>query len=211
MAIVRLTRLEDLVSLSQLAQILQGSEVGSEPASKASVPASLAARAAEAEAAKKKPSEPDDKLAGQPLTPETVKRIWTEVLNQIGPFLGRELEKAGLPAIFGPNRLVLHFPQAYNRQYQFCSDAGRLSRVIDVLERATGQNWDLRLEVGGTNGEARPISPAPVEAVIAAPIVQHPLLQSAIDVLGARLLKIDEGFGQGVAASAEPESDAEDQ
>jgi DNA polymerase-3 subunit gamma/tau len=210
MAIVRLTRLEDLVSLAQLAQMLQSGEVSSEPASKPAVPASLAARAADAEAAKKKSSDPDHNLAGRPLTLDSLKRIWTDVLNQIGPFLGRELEKAGLPAISGPNRLVLHFPQAYNRQYQFCSDPGRLSRVIDALERATEQNWDLRLEVGGTNGEVRPSSP-PVEAVMSAPVVQHPLLQSAIDVLGARLLKVDEGFGQAVAEPAEPEADAEEQ
>lgn len=79
--------------------------------------------------------------------------------------------------------------------------------MIDALERATGQNWDLRLEVGGTNGEARPASTTPVEAMTPTPIVQHPLLQSAIDLLGARLLKVDEGFGQGVAETAEPEAE----
>jgi hypothetical protein len=109
----------------------------------------------------------------------------------------------------------LQFPQAYNRQYQFCSDPGRLSRVLDALERATGQNWDLRLEVvGGSNGEVR--QPSPMSAVtVPAPLAsQHPLVQSAIDLLGARLLKVDDGFGQAVATAgdvSEPEVDVEEQ
>jgi len=102
-----------------------------------------------------------------------------------------------LPAISGPKRLVLRFPAAYNRQCEFCSDPVRLNRVLDALERVTGESWDLRLETApGRNGHVSAESPAaPTAAPTPPPALQHPLVQSAVDVLGAKLLQVDEGFG----------------
>jgi hypothetical protein len=148
----------------------------------------------------------DDRSPGGPLTEDSVREIWRELLAQIGPLHGGNLEKAGLPAISGPNRLVLRFPQVYNRQCEFCSDPSRLNRVLDALERLTGQTWDLRLEVSaGTNGTP---APPPVAAAPAPPATQHPLVQSAIDLLGARLLKVDDGFGQAVPEAEDAEEPA---
>jgi DNA polymerase-3 subunit gamma/tau len=202
MALIRLTRLDDLISLSQIAQLLQGGEVNApqRPTGPGATPA--AARPTElSEAAKKKPPALVDAPSSTPLTAETLPHIWAEVLTQVGPFLGRELDRAGLPAISGPNRLVLHFPTEYNRQCEFCSDAARLNRVLDALERLTGQTWDLRLEVApGLNGHARP---NPTAAAPAPPAdLEHPLVRSVIDVLGAKVLQVDDGFGQ-VAPTAD--------
>jgi len=100
-----------------------------------------------------------------------------------------------LPAITGPNRLVLHFSPAYNQQRERCSDPARLNRVLDALQRATGEAWDLRLETApGSNGHAPP-APA-IPTVAPPPALTHPLVQSALDVLGAKLLRVDDGFGQ---------------
>jgi hypothetical protein len=68
--------------------------------------------------------------------------------------------------------------------------------VLDVLKRVTGETWDLRLETAaGRNGQATPdvpaISPAPAQPTA----LQHPLVQSAVELLGAKLLQVDEGFG----------------
>jgi hypothetical protein len=169
--------------------------------------ASLTARPVESlEAAKKKPSDAPDGPVNLPLTAENLRTIWSEVLTQVGPFLGRELDRAGLPAISGPNRLVLHFPAEYNRQCEFCSNPDRLNRVLDALERVTGQTWDLRLETApGQNGHARSGGPTPAAANPPA-VLQHPLVQSAIDLLGAKLMRVDDGFGQ--AAPAVEDADA---
>jgi DNA polymerase-3 subunit gamma/tau len=206
MALIRLTRLDDLISLSQMAQMLQGGEIqASSRPTTPGLPTSAPRPAELAEAAKKKPTAATDGPTSTPLSVETLPHIWAEVLTQVGPFLGRELDRAGLPAISGPNRLVLHFPPAYNRQCEFCSDPARLNRVLDALERLTGQTWDLRLEVTpGLNGHPRPGVPA---AVVAQPAdLGHPLVRSVIDVLGAKLLHVDEGFGQ--AAPTADDADA---
>ena len=214
MALIRLSRLDDLISLSQISQMLQGGEVaapqrpaitGSGPSSNPPVELS--------QAAKKKPPVVTDGPANTPLTAETLPHIWPEVLTQVGPFLGRELDRAGLPAISGPNRLVLRFPLAYNRQCEFCSDPARLNRVLDALERLTGQNWDLRLETApGLNGHARPEPPTGVP--VATPDLRHPLVQSVIDVLGAKVLQVDDGFGQAAPAAEDDDElppDSEEQ
>ncbi len=199
MALVRLTRLEDLISLAQMAQMLQEGEAPAERPRSTGSPPSAAARPLDlSEAAKKKPADGTNGPILTALIPETLPEVWAEVLTQVGPFLGRELNRAGLPAISGPNRLVLHFAPAYNRQCEFCSDPARLNRVLDALERLTGQTWDLRLELAPSrNGQAQP---APPVAEVARPAdLKHPLVQSVIDLLGAKLLQVDDGFGQPVA------------
>jgi hypothetical protein len=71
----------------------------------------------------------------------------------------------------------------------------------------TGQTWDLRLEVAaGTNGTAPPATS--VAAAPSPPANHHPLVQSAIDVLGARLLKVDDGFGQAITVVDDAENPA---
>jgi DNA polymerase-3 subunit gamma/tau len=214
MALVRLSRLDNLVSLAQLAQMLQDGD-GPTPSS----PPRLAPPAAPVgprpvgpgDAAKKKPPELTDEPGHRTITAETVAHVWPEVLTQVGPILARELDRAGLPAISGPNRLVLHFPPAYNRQCEFCSDPARLNRVLDAIERVTGQSWELRIELApGSNGHARP--PAPVGGP--PPALQHPLVQSALDALGAKIMQVDDGFGQTVATAddvEEPPPDPEEQ
>jgi DNA polymerase-3 subunit gamma/tau len=204
MALVRLSRLDDLISLSQLTQMLQGGEAAASPSPRPVTGPVLAS----VEAAKKKSLELTERDGPTPLTADTLADVWGAVLSQVGPFLGKELERAGLPAISGPNRLVLQFPAAYNRQCEFCSDPARLNRVLDALERLTGETWELRLEIAaGRNGHAAAERPIPAVVMAAPPVLTHPLVQSAIDLLGAKLLRVDDGFGRpadAAPADAEP-------
>jgi DNA polymerase-3 subunit gamma/tau len=199
MALIRLSRLDDLVSLSQLAQMLQGDGSATAPAvPRPTAPAFAAVRTVEPpEGAKKKSPELTDGPATTQLTADTLAQIWSEVLTQVGPILARELERGGLPAIAGPNRLVLHFSPAYNQQRERCSDPARLNRVLDALQRMTGEAWDLRLETApGSNGHAPAAPSAPaIPTVAPPPALTHPLVQSALDLLEAKLLRVDDGFG----------------
>ena len=114
MALVRLGRLDDLVSLAQLAQWL------SKPAATTRAPPGSelrrrrpAVRGA-AGAGKKKVAErlrlPATDPTAVPLTAESLPQIWAELLAQLaGRCLRSDLEKAGIPAISGPNTLVLRF------------------------------------------------------------------------------------------------------
>src|SRR5439155_22247569 len=111
--------------------------------------------------------------------------------------------------ISGPNTLVLHFPPAYNQQREHCQEPARLARIEDVLRQIAGQSWSIRVESG--NGASPPPS-SPTSGTENAPsrsrrqrhdAEQEPLLKRAIDVLGAQIVRVDEGFGAALPALAE--------
>jgi DNA polymerase-3 subunit gamma/tau len=205
MALVRLGRLDDLASLSQLAQWLgQGA-----PHSAPSMPRSPVAPP---EAEKKKPAavltEPAAELE-QPLSGETLPSIWQGILGKTPPLFAGLLEKAGLPAISGPNSLVLRFPAGYTHELEYCSEASRVARLEEELTQVTGRRCKLRVELASDSQPApltskidegsglqprRKRSDAPLDAVT----------KRAMEVLEAQLLQRDDDFcAPTVAALAE--------
>lgn len=192
MALVRLSRMDSLVALAQIARMLQGDDSGRAPRPSLAQ-ATTGSNTLSAESAKKKSPDLTEGPSTNSLTESSLVEVWAEVLSLCGPILGRQLERAGLPAILGPNRLALTFSSAYNQEREYCSGPDRTQRLVDVIRRVTGENWDVRLE-SGQNGQETPVSKlAPQPAI---PAGQHPLVKSVIDLLGAKLLRVDDGFGQ---------------
>ena len=73
----------------------------------------------------------------------------------------------------------------------------------------TGQAWTIRLETNArSNGSAHGnVAPNPT-ALRPAGAMEHPLVQQLMRVLDAKVLKVDEGFGQSPEAPPdEPEAD----
>jgi DNA polymerase-3 subunit gamma/tau len=223
MALVRLGRLDDLVSLAQLAQALSkpagpgtpstasNGPGTADPAKKKSVSgpettarppaaANVAARSADAPAPRRE------------LTAESLQTLWPGILTQLGQFLRNDLEKAGIPAISGPNTLALRFPSEYNASCERCQDPEKLTRIEQLLLRETGQKCHVRIEslskptdnssssarIAGEpdNSQSRSLQPRDEAA-------QPPLVQWARDLLGARLIKADPDFGASAPPSAE--------
>jgi DNA polymerase-3 subunit gamma/tau len=222
MALVRLGRLDDLAPLSQLAQWLALPQTES---ARAGGPTTENRPATQPpEGLKKKiieRSETDQTAGPRALTPETLPRIWQELCAQLGPILGSRLQRADIPAISGPNTLVIRFNAAYNSERDYCSDPTRVARMEEVLRKLTGLPCQLRVESAG--GRALANSPEtadePEQSVSRyrrqrAEAVQEPLLKRAIDVLGAQIVQVDEGFGAAPVAAVEIErsatADAED-
>jgi DNA polymerase-3 subunit gamma/tau len=205
MALVRLGRLDDLVSLSQLAQwVGQGQVPTAKPGVAQSEPA---ATVAPPEGVKKKSlvPEPINGTATGPveLTEQSLPHVWPEVVKLVGPLLGRDLEKAGIPAIFGPNTLVLRFPVDYNQSREHCQEPTRLARVEEALRKLTGRSWILRVETRNSPGAGPKGTVAEAEAASGvrprrderAEAEKDPLVKRALEVLGASLVRVDEGFG----------------
>lgn len=227
MALVRLCRLADLVSLSQLAQWLgkegdtgsrrplegpqRGKHEGTSPPAEAnSAPAatSLKSLLAGSSVAKDAPNAP---AACQELTEASLPQIWRSLLAQTGGFLATSLEAADRIAISGPNCLAIHFPPGYNHQREYCQEPTRLARVEELLKKLTGQAWHLRVEPGSA---ASTVAPPPVpetENALTryrrqrAEAVQEPLVKRAIEKLGAQIVRVDEGFGFSDRTPAEME------
>ena len=121
--------------------------------------------------------------------------------------LASELEKASAVAISAPNTLVISFPPRYNQAREFCQEPGRLARIEQVVQRVSGQPWQVRVEtVGGptvdsSNAADDSASQPSRYRRQRAEAVQEPLLKRAIDVLGAQLVHLDEDFGAAPAAA----------
>ncbi len=232
MALVRLGRLDDLVSLTQLGQWL--SQPGSAPPSRPSAASvrpvappegvkkktlsaaeSLSARDDVKESPPRESTSVSAIAAPRSLTSESLPEIWAEVLTQIGRMTASHYEKASLPAISGPNALVLRFPTRYNSESEYCQEPSRIQRIEQSLRSITGQPWQLRIEV--TGNAAAPVSTVPVETtplprsrLKRAEVEQEPLVKRAIDVLDAQVVQIDDGFGGAPTATAPTELETEE-
>jgi DNA polymerase-3 subunit gamma/tau len=197
MALVRLGRLDDLVSLGQVAQWL--SQPGSAPAARPGAGATTPP-----EGVKKKPLSAAalEAPATLPLSEETLPRVWQEVLAQVGPLMARQLQKASPPAIFGPNTLVLRFDVRYNSEREDCSEPSRAQRIEESLRNVTGHAWQLRIESVGSGAATAPAvaaadatTPPPRSRLKRADAAQEPRLKRAVDVLGAQVVHMDDDFG----------------
>jgi DNA polymerase-3 subunit gamma/tau len=214
MALVRLGRLDDLVSLAQLAQALTTGGPA-EPPKTAARPTAVAPRSEPAEALKKKTTAgpgPDTLLT---LTAETMASVWAEVRNRLPPMLASQLEKAGPPAITGPNTLALRFGPEYNQHRDHCQRPESTGKIEEVLRKLTGRAWNLRIESAGRDGAVqasvppeRAEAPVPRLRLQQAEAEKEPLLRRAIDVLGAQILRVEEGFGTAPALATEAADEA---
>jgi DNA polymerase-3 subunit gamma/tau len=209
MAVVRLSRLDELVPVSQLAHWL--TQPGSAPAAAKPALTALSMTAPAGDGSKKNgltaapevlrigtngshsaPSSPPSTTA---LDDATLAHIWDKVKIDVGVMFAAELSKAGIPAIAGPRTLVLRFPSGYNHAYEYCKEPAKAQRVEAALKATTGQDWALRFEL--TAGPA----PAPASAPISnrereRRALETPLLSRIVSQLEGRLLKMDEGFGE---------------
>jgi DNA polymerase-3 subunit gamma/tau len=218
MAVVRLSRLDELVPLAQLAQSLgQPDGVGSNrPA--VSSPADTSKKngiSGMANAFRPRQngsqSHPESIAEFVLISDANLSQIWDKVKIDVGAMFAGELGKAGVPAIAGPKTLVLRFPARYNHAYEYCKDSARVKHVEGVLKRLSGQEWGLRFEleaeVPHCEREAPPISNRERERRA----LEAPLLSRIVSQLEGRLLKLDEGFGDNppVAETVEEEPAAE--
>jgi DNA polymerase-3 subunit gamma/tau len=211
MALVRLGRLDDLVPLAQLTQWLgqPRSEAGAAPRP---VAAAGAVRVAPPEGLKKNLPTATPEGNGQAvpttLTVETLPQVWPHILRGVGTLLASSLEKGGLPAIFAPNSLVLCFPTEYNQSRDYCQAPERIARVEEFLRKLTGKVWAFRVETV-PGGAPAPTDAGADEGPSAQPprprrnsreeAEKEPLIKRAMDVLGAQLIRLEEGFGEASA------------
>jgi DNA polymerase-3 subunit gamma/tau len=203
MALVRLCRLSDLLPVAQLAQLLN-------PPGAAAPPNGPAVRTvAPPEGVKKNSLNDATTGAAGPAGPEALAGQWPEILRSVGPLLARQLEKAGIPAITGPNTLVLRFPAAYNQEQEHCQEPIRLGRIEAAVRKVTGRPWVVRVE-GAAGGPAPPPLAAPAAPPPSKPrrnaraaAETDPLVRRAVEALGAQVVRVDEDFGAAGGLAAE--------
>jgi DNA polymerase-3 subunit gamma/tau len=227
MALIRLGRLDDLVSLADLARDLSQSRpptpASPTPSATGSSslppPKRLSDTLPPAEALKKKPlSAPEPAPAAQPpICDDSLPQVWAQLATQVPPMLREHLGKAGLPAISGPNTLVLRFPVGYNHEREYCQQAASVARLEDGLRRLTGAAWTVRIESGsGEATSAAATAPADTNNTVSryrrqrTEAMKEPLVKRAMEVLGAQIVEVEEGFGGCPAEPVEASADNEE-
>ncbi len=220
MAAVRLSQLEDLISLAELAhQLSQDEPAPRRPAA----PAPSSAPSVSADAPVKKnvsSSNHATRMAAAgdtpiPLSEGTLAEIWRKTLASVGQMLRSELEIAQGVAISAPNCLVLRFSSRYNRHQEYCQEAARSERIEEAVRRITGQQVAVRFE----SIVEEELTPAPEPKTPPRPgqgrqvALQDPFVKRAMTELGAQLLRVEDDFGKAAAATrkaAETEEMADD-
>ncbi len=212
MAVVRLARMDDLLSITGLVQQL------------ASAP-----RSAFADPSKKNfLTPPEATPAGSGSTSPSAngvhpssatsdfRMIWDQILNDLGPMRSQNLRQAGDPAILGPNTLALRFAASYSQAYEFATAEATLDQLKSALKKATGKDWHVRVErtldLAGDAQATKNGPPPPPAANRNKDLMQFPLLKRIGDVLGGQLMRMEEGFHPtaSVAAVVAPPTPIED-
>ncbi len=199
MALVRLSRLEEMLSVAQLAQWIGGAEAPAGGSPRAAQPAS--------EGAKKKmvsvgpESKPNGPSAAA--SPDMAEGIWPRLKAEIGPVIAARLAQTPLlPAIFGPTSLAIRFPNGYTAAVEFLREERSGDELRKALKKITGRDWQVRIDELPADPNAAPVASANGKApanVAAVPgrrsdFLQLPFIQAAVEMLGAQLMKVEEGF-----------------
>jgi DNA polymerase-3 subunit gamma/tau len=210
MALVRLARLENLAALSQLVQWVQEGQVGG---GKPSVPAASSGRTSlsgGAGSAEKKKLIEDAANKPQTLefTEDNLPQIWQQVITNAGLMLASDLKRAAGYAISGPNLLAVRFPARYNQANSELLEPARRASLETVLTRIVGKPIQVRTEAvndTGGNGAVVSASDLPVNRTRKqrTEIMQLPLLQKAVQNMGAQIVAMDDDFGT-AARKSEP-------
>jgi DNA polymerase-3 subunit gamma/tau len=207
-AVVRLARMEDLLSITGLVQQL------------ASAPRPVPADGSKKnyltgpEAPVVRPNTPSPGTNGvhAPAATSDIRTIWDQVLTELGPMRSRTLRAAGEPAILGPNALALRFPAGYSQEYELAAAEPTLDQLQSVLKKLTGKEWTVRVE--RTAGLPAPLAEPPPPVNRNKDLMQYPLLKRIGDVLGGQLVRVEDGFSPTAEAvtvvTADPSADDPD-
>jgi DNA polymerase-3 subunit gamma/tau len=207
MAVVRLARLENLVPLGQLVQaVVQAGNQVLGPVRQLNAPVEAGASAKKNDfvmttSPSGNPAVPIEK-APLPFNEGGVAELWRELiqyLSEKSPILSNQLKTANLPAIFGPNTLVIRFPAGYNHSYETCATEGNTSRIQDAIQKLTGQAITVRLELDKISSVAAASQTSGGASIV--PVVERrkqlmslPLFRKANESLGAQIWHMDEEF-----------------
>jgi len=211
-ALVRLCNLENLVSLSQLAQtIANGTAVSGVPA-----PSPRAGNTA-AVAPEKKKVEDNAVTTGETveLRPENLGAIRQQLVTKAGLTIGNELRRVISLAISAPNTLVFQVPSRYNLRDDQVFEGKRRAEIEELTTAVVGQPCQVRVEIVAdpAHGQTATAAIVPDEAPHVkarrqrAEVMQMPLVAKAAAVLGAQIVGVDDDFGKELPATTGPVAD----
>ncbi len=194
MALVRLSRLEEMLSVAQLAQWVGGAEVPAGTAPRQALPAAAPAK-------KKTPGEPEAKptVPVASVNSSNVNELWPRLKAEAGPVIAARLSQTPLlPAIIGPNALAIRFPNGYTAALEYLREERNGEEIRKTLKKITGGDWQVRFEEMPADPKAVPTPSSNGRGGGAASkrndLLELPFIRAAVEILGAQLTKVEDGF-----------------
>jgi DNA polymerase III subunit gamma/tau len=191
-AVVRLARLKDLLSVAELTQQLAGG--GTLAPAPTSTPATAPV------AAKKKLDVAPSSNGHAAVDTIDIATLWPMVLQQCGAFLPEYLKTArNPPAIIGPNALAIRFGSAYHGNYELVKSERNQEVLRRALKFVTNADWkiDIGVDAKPANGTATPATASVAQAsdkLTRNGLLKLPMFAVAGNKFGALLMRWDEGF-----------------
>ncbi len=139
------------------------------------------------------PAEPDF-AADRELTPQIVETSWRRAIDELAGLTKQYASYASAVAISGPNRLVLSFPENYNFQKEQCERPENKQKIEMALKTVLGITVALSFQTSPAVSPPTPSEPprrGPTRQQLIAEIRTHPLVQEAIRLFDAEILKAD--------------------
>ena len=212
MALVRLSRLEEMLSVAQLAQWVGGAEAPLGTAPKSTVlPLSEPVK-------KKTPSESSSGGVGALpiLKSNNIEELWPRLKAEIGPVISARLSGTPLlPAIFGPTSLAIRFPSGYTPAVEYLRDERNSEEIRKTLKKITGNDWQVRIEELPPDPKTTRVESSNGKPTGAASkrndLLQLPFIRAAVDVLGAQLMKVEDGFDPNPVRALAPVESEDDE
>ncbi len=216
LAVVRLSRLKEMLAVGDIAQWVSANPGASVPAPTRPAPAAASPKPSPsvAEAAKKKPlTEPEVKAIPQPVFLEVshdeLPKLWAKLIQDVGPILAAQLRQLpGLPALSGPNALAIRVPSGYNAVYETIRGERTLDVLRIALRKSTGKDVavavELQAAVALTTTPAATVPPPSASQGRRQELLQLPFLKAAVSILGAQLMKAEDGFDPTAEPVASP-------
>ena len=207
LALVRICQLEELEELPALIAELQAG-IAAAPRVAAPVRPASAVSAPGPRPDNKKKVEPVVEAANPPaaaapgpklaLTAENAAQVWLEALGRLSGLAIEQAKQFQRAAISAPNRLEIHLRPAYTLAKTLCERPDQLAKIEQALADVTGSPIRVAFVVSDDQPAAAPTAPvrtvSPHQRLLEA--AQHPLIQRAGELFGARAVRVDEPAGE---------------
>lgn len=207
LALVRICQLEELEELPALIAELQTGIAAAprvaapvRPASAVSAPAPRPDSKKKVESVGEATAPPAAAAPGPQLalTAENAAQVWLEALGRLSGLAIEQAKQFQRVAISAPNRLEIHLRPAYTLAKTLCERPDQLGKIEQALADVTGSPIRVAFVVSDDQPAAAPTAPvrtvSPHQRLLEAS--QHPLIQRAGELFGARAVRVDEPAGE---------------